>query len=187
MRVAVPRIAISAWILSGGGNREIKILVAGKNWPSYGPLPAGHRAWKERMLAELAFRGDFDFDPQRLVFMDTLPYDDYVKLLQVSACHVHLSYPYSQSWSLLEAMSVGCHIVANFDGPAGDVLNEERADEVNFTDSKTLAQKVLTRLCNSLVQSKKGVAASNLIHEYFRKEACVKRQLGLFGLSWSEE
>ena len=169
---AVPKIL--------AGNDEIKILIAGGNSVSYGPQAQGFRSWKERMLAELKQRG-FAFSSERLIFTGVLPQEDYAKLLQVSACHVHLSYPYTASWSLLDAMASQCHIVANKDGPLAEVLNHDRADLISFFDSEGLAQRVLARLNNSLVYSRKGLAAAAFIRSFYRKEECVVQQLGLIG------
>ena len=74
---------------------------------AYGrPLPDG-KTYKELMLERLPL------DLSRVHFTGLLPYPDYLKVLQASSVHVYLTRPFVLSWSMLEAMSVGCVIVGS--------------------------------------------------------------------------
>ena len=73
------------------------------------------------MLAELP-----DMDPSRLHFAGLLPYTDYLTLLRASSAHVYLTVPFCLSWSLLEAMAVGCPIVASDTAPVREVAEDGR-------------------------------------------------------------
>ena len=44
--------------------------------------------------------------------MGRVPYESFLVMLQVNRIHVYLTYPFVLSWSLLEAMSAECAIVA---------------------------------------------------------------------------
>ena len=85
---------------------------------SYGArLPAGE-TFKKRSLAELA--GSLDLS--RIHFLGKIPYDAFIKVLQVSRVHVYLTYPFVLSWSMLEAMSAGCLVVGSRTQPVEEVI-----------------------------------------------------------------
>lgn len=94
-------------------------LIVGGDGVSYGRRPTKAKTWREQMLAEVTL------DPARTHFLGRLPYQDYVRVLQVSAAHVYLTYPFVLSWSLLEAMACGAPIVASDTKPLQEVITDE--------------------------------------------------------------
>ena len=66
----------------------------------------------------------FKYDTSRLHFVGTLPYDNYLNLLQVSTAHIYLTYPFILSWSMLEAMSTGCIVVASGTPPVAEYMKD---------------------------------------------------------------
>jgi glycosyltransferase involved in cell wall biosynthesis len=99
---------------------QAQVLVIGGDDVSYGSRPAGGGSWRQKLLAEL---GD-DWPRERVHFLGKVPYRDYLRVLQVSRCHVYLTYPFVLSWSCVEAMSAGCTIVASRTAPVQEFIDD---------------------------------------------------------------
>lgn len=94
------------------------IVIAGEDRVCYGPkLPEG-QTFKKLMLEK------YDYDETRLHFTGSLPYSEYVKLLQISSVQVYLTYPFVLSWSMLEAMSCGGILIASNTPPVREVIED---------------------------------------------------------------
>jgi glycosyltransferase involved in cell wall biosynthesis len=118
-------------------------VVVGGDEVSYGVrLPAGD-SYRQRLMAELGDRVDWS----RVLFTSRLPYGDFVKVLQVSAVHAYLSYPFVLSWSLLEAMAAGCCIVGSATPPVQEVIEDGvNGRLVDFFDHEGLARTLADAL-----------------------------------------
>ena len=80
-------------------------------------LPDG-KTYKGLMLERL------NLDLARVHFTGLLPYGQYLQVLQASSAHVYLTRPFVLSWSMLEAMSVGCVIVGSTTPPVQEVIRD---------------------------------------------------------------
>ncbi|GBQ28740.1 glycosyltransferase family 4 protein [Gluconacetobacter sacchari] len=118
---------------------DARVVLVGGDGVSYGArLPQG--AWRARMLAELAGR----IDPDRVHFAGRVEYDTFRALLRRSDAHVYLTYPFVASWSLREAMAMGCAIVGSDTVPVREFLTDGRtARLVPFLDPDRIADGVL--------------------------------------------
>ncbi|KQV92861.1 glycosyltransferase family 4 protein [Rhizobacter sp. Root1221] len=112
-------------------------IIVGGDGVSYGKRPDNAPTWRERMLREVSL------DPARTHFLGRVPFADYVRVLQVSAAHVYLTYPFVLSWSLLEAMACGAPIVSSDTAPVREVMHDcRRGALVDFFDVGAVALKV---------------------------------------------
>jgi len=94
-------------------------VIVGSDGVSYGTAaPKPHANYREMLLAEV---GE-NLDAARTHFLGRVPYDDFVRLLQLSRLHIYLSYPFVLSWSMLEAMACGAPVLGSATPPVQEML-----------------------------------------------------------------
>jgi glycosyltransferase involved in cell wall biosynthesis len=158
------------------------VLIVGADDVSYGARPTlaqnGGTKWKDIFVNEVRPQIS-DADWQRVHFLGHLPYQYFIPLLQLSAVHVYLTYPFVLSWSLLEAMSVGCAIVASDTQPLQEAIQHNQTGRlVNFFDFKTLTQEVCELLDNPAERSRLGANARRFAQSnYDLQTICLPKQL----------
>lgn len=154
---------------------KARILIVGGDDVSYGARPPEGETWKEKFLAEVRDR----LDMSRVHFLGNIPYQHFIPLLQLSTVHVYLTYPFVLSWSLLEAMSVGCAIVASDTAPLREAIKPgETGSLVNFFDSQALADEVCRLLEQPGERERLGVQARQFASEHYDlNRVCLPRQL----------
>jgi glycosyltransferase involved in cell wall biosynthesis len=108
-----------------------------------------------------------------------VPYNRFVALLQSSTVHVYLTYPFVLSWSLLEAMSVGCAIVASDTAPVREAVEDGRTGRlVDFFDVQGLANEVCVLLDDPAARGRLGQNARAFVRAHYDlKTVCLPGQL----------
>ena len=155
-----------------------RVLIVGREGISYGaPSPTG-KSWKSLFVDEV-FPSLTESQRSRIHFLGNIPYERFVSLLQLSTVHVYLTYPFVLSWSLLEAMSVGCSIVASDTQPLHEAIKyNETGVLVNFFNPEALAESVISLLGDSEKREMLGRQARNFaVNNYDLKSICLPRQI----------
>jgi glycosyltransferase involved in cell wall biosynthesis len=150
-----------------------QVVIVGGDEVSYGRPPAEGGSWRDRLLGELAGK----LDLARVHILGKLPYARYLTLLQVSAAHVYLTYPFVLSWSMLEAMAAGCLMVASSTGPVTEVLRDRRNGLlVDFFDRDAIADRVGWALDHPEDARALREAARQTIVEHYPLDRCLTAQ-----------
>ena len=155
-----------------------QVLVVGGDGVSYGARPPQGQTWKVRFAQEVRPHIS-DADWARVHFLGQVPYEQFVPLLQLSTVHVYLTYPFVLSWSLLEAMSVGCAIVASDTAPLREaIVDGETGRLVDFFDTQALADAVCTLLADAPARAALGARARAFAQaRYDLNTVCLPQQL----------
>lgn len=152
-----------------------RILIVGGDEVSYGKrLPEG-QTYRERYGAEVKERVDWS----KVHFLGKLAYADYLKVLQVSAAHLYLTYPFVLSWSMLEAMASGCLLVASATPPVLEVIEDGKNGLlVDFFDAALLARTVAEVLAQpQRYLALRQAARQSMVERYDLRSICLPQML----------
>jgi len=162
---------------------QARVLIVGADDVSYGARPPAGTTWKSLFASEVRPQIS-DAGWERVHFLGRVPYPYFVALLQLSTVHVYLTYPFVLSWSLLEAMSVGCAIVASDTAPLREAIrHDETGRLVDFFDVPELTNEVCALLDDPVARARLGRAAREFAQAtYDLRSGCLPR-----ALQWVEE
>ncbi|KMO41093.1 glycosyl transferase family 1 [Methylobacterium tarhaniae] len=155
---------------------KARAVIVGGSDTSYGARPPAGRTWREIFLDEVKA----ELDLSRVHFVGKIPYRDYVNLLQVSAAHVYLTYPFVLSWSMLEAMALGACIVGSATPPVEEVIRQgENGLLVDFFSPAQIAEAVVGVLADPGAVAPLRAAARQTALAYDLKRVCLPAHLRL--------
>lgn len=148
-----------------------RVVIVGGDDVSYGASPPAGKSWKNIFRDEVAER----LDLSRVHFVGRLPHTTLTQLMQVSAAYTYLTYPFVLSWSLLEAMSTGCLIVASRTAPVQEVIEHGRNGLlVDFFDHHALARAVADALeRRAELAPLRKAARQTIVEHYDLRQLCL--------------
>lgn len=150
-----------------------QIVMIGGDEISYGtPLRDG-RTYREKLLSEV------NIDAERVHFLGRVPYPQFLNVLQVSAVHVYLTYPFVLSWSMLESMSAGCLVVGSNTPPVQEVIRDrENGLIADFHSPDDVADRVDEVLDEpDRMQHLRDAARQTVLGRYDLRSVCLPAQL----------
>lgn len=156
---------------------KARAVIVGGNEVSYGPAAPGGRSWKDVFLAEVHDR----LDMSRVHLVGKVAYPTYLNLLQVSAAHVYLTYPFVLSWSMLESMAAECLVIGSRTPPVTEVIEHGRNGLlVDFFAADAIAETVVDALARPKhYRDLRKAARRTVLERYDLASVCLPRHLAL--------
>lgn len=160
---------------------QARVLIVGGDDVSYGPKPENGKPFREQMLQELGS----SLDVSRVHFLGKVPYSSFINILQVSSAHVYLTYPFVLSWSMLEAMSVGCLIIGSRTQPVEEVIRDgENGLLVDIFAPDQIANRVIDALADRKAYLPlRENARRTIVENYDLRSICLPAQLRLMRMA----
>lgn len=155
-----------------------KVLIVGGNGTAYGQKAAAGTSWAE-LFAKEAHSQIGEEAWKRVHFLGKISYEHYISVLQLSSAHIYLTYPFVLSWSLMEAMSVGCAVVASDTGPVQELIEDGKTGLLTpFFDVEGLVDRIDCVLSDRKLGQTLGNAARNwIIQRYDLSSVSAPRQV----------
>ena len=154
---------------------DLHVVIVGMDRTCYGALPPdGSKSWKKVMDQRVKY------DKKRVHFLGHLDRLSYQTVMQASTVHVYLTRPFILSWSMIEAMSFGCALVASKTPPVEEVVEDGKDGLLaNFRSPQHIAQRVEELLDNEALRKRLGRAAREKVLERYDRRDCVRKQVDL--------
>ncbi|MEM6374603.1 MAG: glycosyltransferase [Pseudomonadota bacterium] len=150
---------------------ELQVVLVGGDGVGYGAGPGEGKSWKQVFLDEV--KGQVD--ESRLHYVGRIAYEDLLNVLRVGRAHAYLSYPFVLSWSMLEAMALGCVVVGSNTAPVAEAIeNGVTGYLVDFFDIEAWAETLIEVLANPQAQAPiRAAARQHIIDSYDLGQVCL--------------
>jgi glycosyltransferase involved in cell wall biosynthesis len=156
---------------------DVVFLIAGDERTNY-----GHEAFylKGQTFKQYVLSQDH-YDLDKFVFLGLIPTPELVTLYSLSDLHIYLTVPYVLSWSLVQAMSAGCTILASATAPVQEVIDHGTHGLLaDFDDVDALAEEALKVLRDPAQHRPLGEAARRRVLERYELKRCTAELVKLF-------
>ena len=151
------------------------VIIGSEKGTSYG-APCSEGEWKDQFLKEI--KGQYD--PSLVHFTGTINHDSFIKFMQMTSCHVYLTYPFVLSWSLLEAMACEAPIVGSNTAPVLEIIdNGVNGMIVDFFSPTDIADSVTEMIKNKSLAQAYGKNARRTILDRYTLDDCLDKQINL--------
>ncbi|MEQ9566694.1 MAG: glycosyltransferase, partial [Pseudomonadales bacterium] len=109
-----------------------------------------------------------------------IAHEQLIRLFQISAAHIYLTYPFVLSWSVLEAMACGAPVIASNTGPCLDIIKDRHNGLLSdFWDSDALVEKMKLCLTEPGTLPPLRQEARRTIAGNFALQNCLEQQTSL--------
>ena len=161
--------------------KNASIQIAGDDTKNYGgKYPSGYNSWKNWAIDYLQ---SHDLS-EKINWLGYLNGDKYKEYLNNSDCHVYFTQPFVVSWSLVEAMSMNCSIIASNNGCTQEfkkyVTRKNQIRYVNHSDPSDILKAIKAIYVDKQTINMLGIRNTKYL-ESLKKESIFKKWRKLIG------
>ena len=156
---------------------DVVFAIAGGDRICYGSgnQCGGHGSFRERVTASHAH------DPSRFRFLGVVPEDELANLLSISDLHVYLTAPFFTSWSVLEAMSCSCVVLASDQACTREYISHGRNGLLcDFFDVEAMAELAVRVLKDPAAHRPLGEAARRTMEQTYSVDVTLPKIKAMF-------
>lgn len=156
---------------------NVVFVVVGEDRVAYGGdlRYLGGKTFRQHVLEQ------HEYDLSKFIFPGRMAPPQLAQLLSLSDLHIYLTVPFVLSWSLFDALSCGCTVVASNTPPVQElVTHEETGLLADFHDVDGLAALALRVLRDVPGHRHLGEAGARLIAEQYDLQLMLPRMLDLY-------
>lgn len=156
---------------------DVVFVCVGSDEPRYGDdlQHTKGKSFKEHVLAQ----DDYDLD--RFIFTGRVPRSELVRIFGLSDLHLYLTVPFILSWSMMDALSCGCTVLASDTEPVREVVHHGRNGLlVPFYDVDGFTTLALEVLDDPQAYRPLGEAGVEMIRRDYSLETVAPKMLDLY-------
>lgn len=159
---------------------RLQVVCIGGTDTSYSARPPEGKTWLDLFRASIKRPVDWS----RVHLVGRVPYQQFLRVLQVSSAHLYLTYPFVLSWSLIESMALECRIVASDTPPVREVITDgENGRLFPFFDQAALVETVRATLADREGSARLAEAARRkAVEEYDFRTVCLPQWRRFLGV-----
>ena len=157
--------------------KDVIFVVVGTDRVAYG---GDLNHVKEKTFREHVLNQD-NYDLSRFLFTGRVPTPDLVNILSISDLHIYLTVPFVLSWSMMNALSVGCTILSSDTAPVREMISHEKNGLLaGFSDVDSLTEQALKVLADPGAFRHLGEAGIEMIQNDYSLEKKTPELLAMY-------
>jgi glycosyltransferase involved in cell wall biosynthesis len=156
---------------------DVVFVVVGSDRICYGgdEKHIKHKTFHEHVMAQ----SNYDLD--KFIFTGLLPVSTLVEVLSLSDLHLYFTVPFVLSWSLMDALSCGCTVLASDTEPVREMIDDGKNGRLcGFFDVEGFASRALEVLRDPGQFLGLGRAAAERIRQDYAIDVTLPRLARLF-------
>jgi glycosyltransferase involved in cell wall biosynthesis len=156
---------------------DVIFVVVGSTRTCYGgdEKHIKHKTFFEHVMAQS------DYDLSKFIFTGLLPVTKLVEVLSLSDLHLYFTVPFVLSWSMMDALSCGCTVLASDTEPVREMIeNEQNGLLCGFFDVDGFATRAVEVLRDPGSFQHLGRTAAARIRQHYAIDVTLPRLARLF-------